>query len=70
MSFKNWIAQLNQDLPNNNIPVNVKEEEWWKFVDQLILTNPNLDIPIANKLLFPEIEDWRNWAKELIKSLN
>lgn len=57
VSFQDWIANLAVDFPEQNIPIDFKEDEWRNFVDAIINNSTFPDIPKAQFF-----KEWRDWA--------
>jgi len=69
-TFESWIAQLNIDLPNYNIPKDYTVDQWWNWANFFILNNNLQDIiPLPTKSSYPKEEDWKKWVLSVI-SLN
>lgn len=65
LSFKDWVSDLNNSLPNSTIPVAPEtEKEWKKWAYEFIQSNSN------NAITLPSGDDWRTWAYFLAQDMN
>lgn len=57
ISFEDWIANLAVDFPQQNVPIDYREDDWRNFVTGLISNSTFSDIPQPDYF-----SDWRDWA--------
>ena len=70
ISFKDWASQIRVNLPFMDFPNPEKEDEWWDWAAQVINLNSLNQVPVPDKTTYPKPEDWREWAKFFIGSVN
>lgn len=66
IEFKEWASQLRPALPNMEIPIAGKVDDWRAWALQISLSNISLNIPLATELAYPKPEDWKRWAAYFI----
>lgn len=64
ISFVDWAATLNVDLPSLTIPVITSEAEWKEWAQTLLLDNELVNIPLPINF-----DDWRIWAEFFINNV-
>lgn len=63
LDFKTWVEFTKNNVNYLNIPLPLNEENWKTWVEQLQTSNPSQNIPIATDNIYPNVEDWRIWAR-------
>ena len=69
ITFKEWASQLISALPHMNMPIPGEIEAWRDWALSVSLNNADMNIPRADKLSYPETEDWRRWAAYFIAAV-
>lgn len=69
LDFINWAAQIQRDLPNFQIPNPDPEDQWHLWAEQLLANNQFYTVPLPNKQVYPDKEDWRKWAIYFVNSV-
>ena len=71
IDFKRWTEAIKKDLPQYNITVYDGSITWQEWADSIIKDNAfDSSCPIPDKLLYPEEEDWQEWAVFFIRFLS
>lgn len=69
ISFKDWVDQLNEDLPDLTVPV-YDDQMWWQdWANQFIGINNLADIPVVSDGYLLQESDWRPWGRYVVESL-
>lgn len=69
IDFHTWAKQIQQDLPDLVIPLPGPQKYWQQWANQLIAINELWNAPLATKIVFGDINDWRRWANYFVETV-
>lgn len=70
ISFQSWATSLFVDFPDYEIPIPPKDEEGWRDWAYAVIYDNNIkNVPIPDKITYPDKKDWITWAEFFINSV-
>ena len=71
-TLKKWVECLNLDFGRGTtIPRVTDPDKWWDWANQFIaMNNFGGRAPTATKGIYPSVDNWKDWAYDVIDSFN